>query len=152
MPKLLRDRRFRDFPPTKAATKKRQPEDEAEAILVSFSPSIFIVLIRNDKFVKGKAKAKTTLQKATLQQYTRDRSPNQRRGRTATLSRSSLKERFSLNGLLTSTPTELPEIVIELGIVQTKLGTKCEKCGEEIWKLEEREHYCNWRCRKCRKS
>ena len=42
--------------------------------------------------------------------------------------------------------------MIELGIVQTKLGTKCEKRGEETWKLEERENYCNWRCRKCRKT
>ena len=134
-------------------SKKRQPgargKDEAEAMLASTSPSTSTVPIRNDKLVKAKGKAKA---KATLQQYTRDRSPNQRRGRTATLSRSSLKERFSLDGLLTSTPTELSEIVIELGIVQTKLGTKCEKCGEETWKLEEREHNCNWRCRKCRKT
>ena len=91
-----RDRRFRVFPQAKAATrmsKKHQPgaraEDEAEAMLVSTSPPTSIVPIRNDKFVKAKGKAKA---KATLQQYTRDRSPHQRRGRTAALSRSSLKE------------------------------------------------------------
>ena len=134
-------------------SKKRQPgaraEDEAEAMLVSTAPCTSIVPIHNEKFVKAKGKAKA---KATLQQYTRDRSPNQRRGRTATLSRSSLKERFSLDGLLTSTSTELSEIVIELGIVQRKLGTKFGKCGEETWKLQERERHRNWRCRKCRKK
>ena len=83
--------------------------------------------------------------------YTRDPSPNQKRGRQATLSRSSLKERFSLDGILTSTPIEITEIAIDVGILKNN-GTEQCSCGQTAWKLEQRQHYCNWRCRKCRKT
>ena len=105
--------------------------------------------VRKDLKVKEKATPKTQAKATPKAKYTRDRSANQRRGRTATLSRSSLKERFSLDGLLTSSPSELTEICIDFGILERKKGT-CA-CGEEAWKLESRDMYCNWRCRKCRK-
>ncbi|CAE7405417.1 unnamed protein product [Symbiodinium sp. CCMP2456] len=64
---------------------------------------------------------------------------------------SSLSTRFSLDGVLTSSPCELTDIAIDLGILKTRFGTQCQ-CGKEAWKLEERSHYCNWRCTKCRKT
>ena len=73
---------------------------------------------------------------------TRDPSPNQKRGRQATLSRSSLKERFSLDGILTSTPIEIAEIAIDVGILKNNATEQCS-CGQTAWKLEQRQHYCN---------
>ena len=65
--------------------------------------------------------------------YTRDRNPNQKRGRQATLS-TSLKERFSLDGILTSTPIDLTEIAIDVGILKNKATEQCS-CGQTAWKL-----------------
>ena len=74
----------------------------------------------------------------------------QKRERNATLSRTSLKSRFSLDGLLTSSPKELAEILIDPGILKDRSTESCA-CGRSSSKLETREAHCSWRCTKCRK-
>ena len=66
----------------------------------------------------------------------RDRSPGQKRGRTATLTRSPLSSRFSLDGILTSTPVELTEIGLETGILTNeRQETVCSSGKQNSQKL-----------------
>ena len=39
-----------------------------------------------------------------------------------------------------------------MGILKNKATEQQCSCGQTAWKLEQRQHYCNWRCRKCRKT
>ena len=45
----------------------------------------------------------------------------------------------------------ITEIAIDVGILKNKATEQCS-CGQTAWKLEQRQHYCNWRCRNCRKT
>ena len=59
--------------------------------------------------------------------------------------------RYSLDGILTSTPSELAEILFDLGICKDVRAEVCPKCGKQDWKLEDRNKTsCLVRCRKCR--
>eukprot|EP00439_Symbiodinium_sp_Y106_P056263 s5747_g7.t2 len=45
----------------------------------------------------------------------------------------------------------ITEIAIDVGILKNKATEQCS-CGQTAWKLEQRQRYCNWRCRNCRKT
>ena len=59
--------------------------------------------------------------------------------------------RYSLDGILTSAPSELAEILFDLRICKDIRAEVCPKCGEQDWKLEDRNKTSYLvRCRKCR--
>ena len=135
-----RDRRVGDFPQPKSKSrllKRRLPgaraEDvEAVAPLVEArsgaGSSTDPVLPVQKQHLKSK-------QRKDKVPYTRNPSPNQKRGRQATLSRSSLKERFSLDGILTSTPIEITEIAIDVGILKNNATEQCSLLQLEMSKV-----------------
>ena len=89
----------------------------------------------------------------TKRQYTdpRAESPGRKRGRSAVFARSAVVNRSSLDGILTSAPSELAEILFDLGICKDIRAEVCPKCGKQDWKLEDRNKTsCLVRCRKCR--
>ena len=89
----------------------------------------------------------------TKRQYTdpRAESPGRKRGRSAVFARSAVVNRYSLDGILTSAPSELAEILFDLGICKDIRAEVCPKCGKQDWKLEDRNKTsCLVRCRKCR--
>ena len=82
----------------------------------------------------------------------RAESPGRKRGRSAVFARSAVQNRYSLDGILTSKPHEIAEILYELGICKDIRENVCPKCEKKDWKLEDRENSCLVRCRKCRYS
>ena len=135
-----RDRRVRGFP-----SKKRQPGRRSESPELDFLDEALLPAASS----MAESKDKVPL---LVRDYTEpsQRPQGQKRGRNATLSRTSLKSRFSLDGLLTSSPKELAEILIDLGILKDRSTESCA-CGRSSSKLEAREAHCSWRCTKCRK-
>ena len=57
------------------------------------------------------------------------------------------QNRYSLDGIFTSKPHEIAEILYELGICKDIRENVCPKCEKKDWK-----HSCLVRCRKCRYS
>eukprot|EP00439_Symbiodinium_sp_Y106_P007565 s7098_g1.t1 len=66
----------------------------------------------------------------------RQESPDRKCGRQATLSRSSLWTRFSLDGILASNPAEIVEICLEVGILKDGRLDPCEWCEKTNWRIE----------------
>ena len=155
-----RDRRVRNNPCPKPAvkakakseprvSKKRQPggRDEGEVDQSVGASST------DDLTLHFQNKAEKERVQGCKRPYTqpRDRSPGQKRGRTATLTRSPLSSRFSLDGILTSAPVELTEIGLETGILTNERQETVCSCGKQKWKIEARNNHCQYRC-SCRKT
>ena len=89
----------------------------------------------------------------TKRQYTdpRAESPRRKRRRSAVFARSAVVNRYSLDGILTSAPSELAGILFDLGSCKDVRAEVCPKCGKQDWKLEDRNKTsCLVRCPKCR--
>ena len=86
----------------------------------------------------------------------RQESPERKRGRQANLSRSSLWTRFSLDGILCSTPAELLEMCVDLGLMHDGRLDPCEWCEETNWRIEGKGDHASYRCKtkncRCSKS
>ena len=148
-----RDRRVRAEP--KIRTKKsRQPgareeESHDEKEVVKKRPASAL-----QEHFENRALVSSSSVPARPYTDPRQESPDRKRGRQATLSRSSLWTRFSLDGILASNPAEIVEICLEVGILKDGRLDPCEWCEKTNWRIESKKDHAAYRCKTkdCRSS
>ena len=86
----------------------------------------------------------------------RQESPERKRGRQATLSRSALWTRYSLDAILSAGPKDLLELCLDMNLLHDGRLDPCDWCGESNWRIEAKGDHASYRCKskncRCSKS